>query len=52
MPVFKTYMKVVKKNLLMALIYTGIFVMLVFMFSSGIVEQLLTNVVFQIYTKL
>ena len=35
MPVFKTYMKVVKKNLLMALIYTGIFVMLVFMFSSG-----------------
>ena len=35
MPVFKTYMKVVKKNLLMALIYTGIFVMLVFMFSSS-----------------
>ena len=35
MPVFKTYMKVVKKNLFMALIYTGIFVLLVFMFSSG-----------------
>ena len=35
MPVFKTYMKVVKKNLFMALIYTGIFIMLVFMFSSS-----------------
>ena len=35
MPVFKTYMKVVKKNLFMALIYTGIFVLLVFMFSSS-----------------
>ncbi len=34
MPVFKTYMKVVKKNLFMALIYTGIFVLLVFMFSN------------------
>lgn len=35
MPVFKTYMKVVKKNLFMAFIYTGIFVLLVFMFSSS-----------------
>ncbi len=35
MPVFKTYMKVVKKNLFMALIYTGIFVLLVFLFSSS-----------------
>ncbi len=35
MQVFKTYMKVVKKNLFMALIYTGIFVMLIFMFSSS-----------------
>ncbi len=35
MPVFNTYMKVVKKNLFMAIIYSAIFVVLCFAFSGN-----------------
>lgn len=35
MQVFKTYMKVVKKNLFMAIVYTIIFIILAFMFSNS-----------------
>lgn len=35
MPVFKTYMKIVKKNLFMAIMYTAIFIFLTFAFSGN-----------------
>ncbi len=35
MPVFNTYMKIVKKNLFMAVLYTVIFIFLTFMFSGN-----------------
>lgn len=35
MQVFKTYMKIVKKNLSMALMYTGIFIVLIILFSGN-----------------
>ncbi len=35
MQVFKTYMKIVKKNIFMAIVYTAIFIVLAFMFSNN-----------------
>lgn len=39
MPVFNTYMKIVKKNLSMAVIYVGIFILLTFMFSGNLAQN-------------
>ncbi len=39
MPVFNTYMKIVKKNLFMAVIYVGIFILLTFMFSGNFAQN-------------
>lgn len=39
MPVFNTYMKIVKKNLFMAILYTAIFIFLTFAFSGSIQQN-------------